>query len=83
MRCDPAIAVGREIARGERVIGMAASQAEGMHQGVGYNIEVNTGQTESRDCARAIAARGLTFPAHVRRPTVRIVSWLTPEHGGQ
>jgi chloramphenicol 3-O phosphotransferase len=57
VRCDPAIAVGREIARGERVSGMAASQAEGMHQGVGSNIEVNTGQTESRDGARAIAAR--------------------------
>ena len=51
VRCDP------EIARGDRVIGMAASQAEAVHLGVGYDIEVDTGQTESLDCARAIAAR--------------------------
>jgi chloramphenicol 3-O phosphotransferase len=57
VRCDPEIAVGREIARGDRVIGMAASQAEAVHQGVGDDIEVDTGQTESLDCARAIAAR--------------------------
>jgi chloramphenicol 3-O phosphotransferase len=57
VRCDPEIAVGREIARGDRVIGMAAGQAEVVHQGVVYDIEVDTGQTESLDCARAIAAR--------------------------
>ena len=68
MRCDLESAVGREIARGDRVIRAAASQAQTVHQGVGYDIEVNTGQTESRDCARTIAARGLTFPGYVRRP---------------
>ncbi len=57
VRCDPAIAVGREIARVDRMIGMAASQAEAVHQGVVYDLEVDTGQTESLDCARAIAAR--------------------------
>ncbi len=57
VRCDPEIAVGRENARGDRVIGMAVSQAEAVHQGVDYDIEVDTGQTESLDCARAIAAR--------------------------
>jgi chloramphenicol 3-O phosphotransferase len=57
VRCDPAIAVGREIARGDRVTGMAASQAEVVHQGVVYDIEVDTSHTESLDCARAIAAR--------------------------
>ena len=36
--------------------GMAASQAEIVHQGVGYDIEVDTGHAESMDCARAIAA---------------------------
>ena len=56
VRCDPEIAVGREIARGDRVIGMAASQAEVVHKGVAYDIEVDTSQTESLDCARAIAA---------------------------
>ncbi len=55
VRCDPQIAVGREIARGDRMIGMAASQAEMVHRGVFYDLEVDTGQTESLDCARAIA----------------------------
>jgi chloramphenicol 3-O phosphotransferase len=56
VRCDPEIATGREIARGDRVSGMAASQAETVHHGVTYDIEVDTGHTESLDCARAIAA---------------------------
>ncbi|MEU2225417.1 chloramphenicol phosphotransferase CPT [Streptomyces sp. NPDC012751] len=57
VHCDPEIAAGREIARGDRVIGMAASQAEIVHKGVVYDIEVDTSHTESLDCARAIAAR--------------------------
>jgi chloramphenicol 3-O phosphotransferase len=56
VRCDAEIASGREIARGNRVIGMAASQAEQVHHGVVYDIEVDTSHTESLDCARAIAA---------------------------
>jgi chloramphenicol 3-O phosphotransferase len=55
VRCAPEIAVGREIARGDRVSGMAASQAEMVHQGVVYDIEVDTSHTESLGCARAIA----------------------------
>jgi len=55
VRCDPEIAVGREIARGDRTSGMAATQAEIVHQGVVYDIEVDTSHTESLDCARAIA----------------------------
>lgn len=57
VRCDPEIAAGREVARGDRVSGMAASQAEMVHRGVVYDIEVDTSQTESLECARAIAAR--------------------------
>jgi chloramphenicol 3-O phosphotransferase len=57
VRCDPDIAAGREIARGDRVTGMASSQAEMVHAGVTYDIEVDTSQTESLMCARAIAAR--------------------------
>ena len=56
VRCDPDIAAGREIARGDRVVGMAVSQAEIVHRGVGYDVEVDTSHTESLDCARAIAA---------------------------
>jgi chloramphenicol 3-O phosphotransferase len=57
VRCDPEIAEGREIARGDRVTGMAASQAETVHHGVVYDIEVDTSHTEPMACARAIASR--------------------------
>ena len=57
VHCDPVIAAGREIARGDRVTGMAALQADVVHQGVAYDIEVDTSRTQSLDCARLIAAR--------------------------
>lgn len=56
VRCASTVAAGREIARGDRVTGMAASQAEAVHQGVGYDLQVDTTHTEALDCARAIAA---------------------------
>ena len=56
VRCDPDLLAGREMARGDRVPGMAALQAEVVHQGVVYDVEVDTSHTESLDCARAIAA---------------------------
>ncbi|MET9681017.1 chloramphenicol phosphotransferase CPT [Streptomyces coeruleorubidus] len=57
VRCDSAVAAGREIARGDRVRGMAASQAHLVHEGVHYDLEVDTTHTESLVCARTIAAR--------------------------
>ncbi|MFG2999623.1 chloramphenicol phosphotransferase CPT [Streptomyces sp. NPDC048340] len=57
VRCETAVAAGREIARGDRVQGMAAAQAEVVHEGVLYDLEVDTTHTESLLCARAIAAR--------------------------
>ncbi|MGW0811942.1 chloramphenicol phosphotransferase CPT [Streptomyces viridiviolaceus] len=56
VRCDSAVAAAREIARGDRVRGMAASQADVVHQGVFYDLEVDTTHTESMACARTIAA---------------------------
>ncbi|GAA2276798.1 MULTISPECIES: chloramphenicol phosphotransferase CPT [Kitasatospora] len=56
VRCDGAVAAGREIARGDRIIGMAASQADVVHQGVVYDLEVDTAHAESMECARAISA---------------------------
>ena len=56
VRCDSAVAAGREIARGDRVIGMAASQAEVVHRGMVYDLEVDTTRSESLECARTIAA---------------------------
>ena len=57
VRCDAAVAAGREVARGDRVPGMAAAQAELVHRDMVYDLEVDTTHTESLDCARAIAAR--------------------------
>jgi len=57
VRCDPDVAAGREIARGDRAIGMARSQAGAVHLDVVYDVEVDTSRTESLACARAIAAR--------------------------
>ncbi|MFE9861134.1 chloramphenicol phosphotransferase CPT [Streptomyces sp. NPDC005780] len=57
VRCDSAVAAGREVARGDRTQGMAASQADVVHEGVIYDLEVDTTHTESLVCARSIAAR--------------------------
>jgi chloramphenicol 3-O phosphotransferase len=56
VHCDLAVAAGREIARGDRVPGMAAAQADLVHQGVVYDLEVDTTHTEAMECARVIAA---------------------------
>jgi chloramphenicol 3-O phosphotransferase len=56
VRCDSAVAAGREIARGDRVAGQAASQADAVHQGVVYDLQVDTTRIEALECARAIAA---------------------------
>lgn len=57
VRCDAATATGRELARGDRTPGMAAAQAALVHEGVHYDIEVDTTHTEALACARTIAAR--------------------------
>jgi chloramphenicol 3-O phosphotransferase len=56
VRCDSAVAAGRELARGDRARGMAVSQAQMVHQGVVYDLEVDTTHTEPLACARIIAA---------------------------
>ncbi|NLU75596.1 chloramphenicol phosphotransferase CPT [Streptomyces sp. HNM0575] len=56
VRCDAAVAADREAARGDRTAGMAASQAESVHEGVVYDLEVDTTHAESMACARAVAA---------------------------
>jgi chloramphenicol 3-O phosphotransferase len=57
VRCESAVAAGREIARGDRPQGMAASQADVVHDGVFYDVVVDTTHTESLACARTIAAQ--------------------------
>lgn len=56
VRCQSSVAAGREIARGDRVPGMAALQAAAVHHDVTYDIEVDTTHTESLVCAHTIAA---------------------------
>ena len=56
VRCDGAAAAVREVARGDRVTGMAVSQADAVHRGVLYDLQVDTTHAESMECARAIAA---------------------------
>jgi chloramphenicol 3-O phosphotransferase len=57
VRCEPDVAAEREVARGDRVTGMAAAQADLVHRGVTYDLEVDTTHAGSMACARAIAAR--------------------------
>ncbi|GAB3168367.1 hypothetical protein GCM10027059_30910 [Myceligenerans halotolerans] len=56
VRCAPEIAAGREAARGDRVTGMAALQADVVHDGVAYDVTVDSGAASALDCARLIAA---------------------------
>ena len=62
VRCDSAIAAAREIARGDRIRGMAESQARRVHEDVVYDLEVDTSHTEALECARVIAARATLRP---------------------
>jgi chloramphenicol 3-O phosphotransferase len=55
VRCDADVAAGREVARGDRIAGMAASQAESVHEGVRYDVVVDSTRTEALQCAREIA----------------------------
>ncbi|MEH1122860.1 chloramphenicol phosphotransferase CPT [Micromonospora sp. CPCC 206061] len=57
VRCDAKVAEGREVARGDRVRGMAVSQADLVHQLVAYDLEVDTTHTEALACAQIIAAQ--------------------------
>ena len=56
VRCDPSVAAAREAARGDRVTGMARSQAEAVHRGVVYDLEVDTARADALTCARTIGA---------------------------
>lgn len=56
VRCSPQIAAKREAARGDRVTGMAALQADAVHQGVAYDVTVDSGAASALACAHLIAA---------------------------
>ncbi|WP_016908895.1 chloramphenicol phosphotransferase CPT [Streptomyces xiaopingdaonensis] len=56
VRCEARVASAREATRGDRLRGMAAKQAYTVHEGVVYDMEVDTTHTEAAVCARTIAA---------------------------
>ena len=63
VRCDADTAAQREQARADRVAGMARLQAELVHQGVKYDLEVHTARLSTEECAneiqRVVVARNL------------------------
>lgn len=56
VRCAPDIVIAREAGRGDRIAGMAASQAESVHRGITYDLVVDTGRTAPDDLARVVRA---------------------------
>jgi chloramphenicol 3-O phosphotransferase len=54
VRCDAAEATRREAARGDREPGMAAQQAELVHRGVHYDLEVDSAVASPMACAGLI-----------------------------
>jgi chloramphenicol 3-O phosphotransferase len=55
VHCDPLVAAGREAGRQDRVPGMAMSQALAVHEGVVYDVAVDTTRSSAIACARQIA----------------------------
>jgi chloramphenicol 3-O phosphotransferase len=56
VRCDPEVAAAREASRPDRVGGMARLQAARVHEGVVYDLVVDTTAVSAADCASLIAA---------------------------
>ena len=56
VRCAPDVASAREAARGDRMIGMAAIQAEAVHRGIAYDLVVDTSATRPDALARVVRA---------------------------
>ncbi|WP_197079961.1 chloramphenicol phosphotransferase CPT family protein [Mycobacterium haemophilum] len=54
VQCAADVAEGRELARGDRVVGMARAQAVLVHAGVSYDLVVDTTHTEALECAQRI-----------------------------
>ncbi len=56
VRCDPDVAEVREHGRGDRVVGMARAQALSVHEGIDYDLEVDTSASSLEECAALVAA---------------------------
>ncbi len=56
VHCRADVAVVSQLARGDRPTGMAAAQAEVVHRGVAYDVEVDTTDASPEQAARTVAA---------------------------
>jgi len=54
VRCSPEVAAQREIARGDRVIGLAAGQARMVYEHVHYGAEVDTTEATPEACVAVL-----------------------------
>jgi chloramphenicol 3-O phosphotransferase len=68
VRCDPEVAAVRERQRPDRIVGMARLQAERVHDGVAYDLTVDTTTASPEECSTAVLAHfarhTLTAPPH-------------------
>ena len=56
VRCDAEVAVERERVRGDRAVGMARRQAETVHRGIAYDLEVDTTHATPAQAAAIVVA---------------------------
>jgi chloramphenicol 3-O phosphotransferase len=56
VHCDVQVAVKRELARGDRAVGMARGQAESVHRGISYDVEVDTTHSTPAEAAAIVVA---------------------------
>jgi chloramphenicol 3-O phosphotransferase len=61
VQCDREVARARETLRSDRVPGMAESQAAVVHQGVEYDLTVDTSHAPPESCATTILSRVSTM----------------------
>ena len=54
VRCDPSVAAERERGRGDRAAGMARAQAVAVHEGIHYDLQVDTTTRSPAAVARDI-----------------------------
>ncbi|WP_226673346.1 chloramphenicol phosphotransferase CPT family protein [Rossellomorea aquimaris] len=52
--CDPVVAAEREKERGDRIEGMAESQAITVHKGMNYDVKLDTSSSSVDECIRLI-----------------------------
>ena len=61
VKCDREVTRAREALRPDRVAGMAESQAAVVHEGVAYDMIVDTSHATSESCAARILAQASTL----------------------